>query len=87
MKLVQTNLFKRDVERMQKRGKDLTKLKKFIFILRNSLDYKAKYKVRPLKGNRNGYMDAHLEPDWILIYKVHKSYLLLARTGSHSDLF
>jgi mRNA interferase YafQ len=65
MKLVQINLLKRDVKRMQKRGKGLTKLKKFIFILHNSLDYKAKYKVRPLKGNRNGYMDAHLEPDWI----------------------
>ena len=32
-------------------------------------------------------MDAHVENDWILIYKIEDNNLLFARTGSHSDLF
>ena len=31
----------------------------------------------------------YLQPDWLLVYKVDKSELILnlLRTGSHSDLF
>ena len=40
-----------------------------------------------LKGVWSGYRDAHLEPDWLLIYRVDGSDLRLARTGTHADLF
>jgi len=29
----------------------------------------------------------HIEPDWLLIYLREGDKLLLARTGTHSDLF
>ncbi|MBJ7425289.1 MAG: type II toxin-antitoxin system YafQ family toxin, partial [Akkermansiaceae bacterium] len=29
----------------------------------------------------------HVEPDWILIYKLTEDELLLERTGTHADLF
>jgi mRNA interferase YafQ len=29
----------------------------------------------------------HIEPDWILIYRVEGPELSLARTGTHSDVF
>jgi mRNA interferase YafQ len=47
----------------------------------------ATYKDHPLKGDWRGYRDAHVEPDWLLIYRVAGDELQLARTGSHSDLF
>ncbi|WP_410001686.1 type II toxin-antitoxin system YafQ family toxin [Singulisphaera sp. GP187] len=28
-----------------------------------------------------------LAPDWVLIYQTTETELILARTGSHSDLF
>lgn len=33
--------------------------------------------------------ECHIQPDWLLIYKVIKDELILKliRTGSHSDLF
>ena len=34
-----------------------------------------------------GYREAHIEPDWLLIYRVAGTELRLARTGSHADLF
>ena len=38
--------------------------------------------------NINGFRECHIQPDWILIYKIDKGELLTAyRTGSHSDLF
>ncbi|WP_348642579.1 type II toxin-antitoxin system YafQ family toxin [Mesorhizobium sp. B2-5-9] len=40
-----------------------------------------------MKGDWKGFRDAHIEPDWLLIYRVVDDELQLARTGSHSDLF
>ncbi|MCK4486683.1 MAG: type II toxin-antitoxin system YafQ family toxin [Desulfobacterales bacterium] len=31
--------------------------------------------------------ECHIEPDWLLIYRIAGSELCLIRTGSHSDLF
>ena len=33
--------------------------------------------------------ECHIEPDWLLIYKIESELMLLKliRTGSHSDLF
>jgi mRNA interferase YafQ len=41
----------------------------------------------PLKGQWKGYRDLHIEPDWLLIYKVDQENLWLVRTGSHGDIF
>ena len=40
-----------------------------------------------LTGNYVGHRECHLEPDWLLIYKVENGQLILVRTGSHSELF
>lgn len=48
-----------------------------------------KYLDHPLKGNYLGYRECHIQPDWLLIYKVQEEKLVLvaARTGSHAYLF
>jgi len=47
------------------------------------------YCDHPLKGDRRGYRDCHIKPDWVLIYKIDKGMLVLTllETGTHSDLF
>jgi len=45
------------------------------------------YQDHPLRGNWKGYRDAHIEPDWLLLYRVDGEELQLARTGTHADLF
>jgi mRNA interferase YafQ len=47
----------------------------------------AKYKNHPLKGDFLGYWDCHITNDCVLIYKATMSDLLLARIGTHSELF
>jgi mRNA interferase YafQ len=46
-----------------------------------------RYKDHPLTGEWKHHRDCHLEPDWLLIYKIHGDDVYLVRTGTHSDLF
>ena len=79
--------FHRDVKRLQKRGKDLEKLKKLIKLLLADEPLPAQYKDHPLKLNWSGYRDAHVEPDWALIYSATVEKVHLERTGTHEELF
>lgn len=79
--------FKRDIKRLKKRGKDMGKLKALIVLLAEQETLPHRYHDHALSGNWSGYRDAHLEPDWLLIYRIEFDELQLARTGSHADLF
>ncbi len=87
MKFSQTTHFKKDVRRQLKRGKDLRKLKDVIEELASGRALAPKHRDHALAGKWTGWRDCHLEPDWLLIYKVSTDELVLARTGTHSDLF
>ena len=78
--------FKRDVERMRKRGKKLSKLTEVMDLLIDGKQLPRRYKDHPLKGDLEGYRNYHIEPDWVLIYAIHGKDLILFRTGSHADI-
>jgi len=47
-----------------------------------------KNKDHSLKGNYINCRECHIEPDWLLIYRIENNQdIILVRTGSHSDLF
>ena len=79
--------FKRDVKRLQKRGKDIEKLKKVIRLLVNAEKMEPKFRDHQLRGLLKDCRECHIEPDWLLIYRIEGSELCLVRTGSHADLF
>ena len=79
--------FKRDVKRLLKRGKDMAKIKQIITGLANSERLPAKFKDHQLKGTFKDCRECHIEPDWLLIYRIEGSVLCLVRTGTHADLF
>ena len=85
--IFQTSQFKKDFKRMMKRGKELNKLKQVVSAIANSEALEERYRDHALSGNWSGSRDCHIEPDWILIYRVDGDHLFLERTGSHSDLF
>jgi mRNA interferase YafQ len=84
---VRSSQFKRDLKRVQKRGKDITKLRDLLALLIERAPLPASYQDHSLRGNWKDYRDAHIEPDWLLLYRVVGDELHLARTGSHADLF
>lgn len=72
---------------MEKRGKKLEKLRTILKALIAGDELSARYRDHALRGEWIGYRDAHIEPDWLLIYQVVDGELRLARTGTHADLF
>ena len=84
---VRSGQFRRDVRRALKRGKDMGKLRDLILLLLAGSPLPERYRDHPLKGDWKGYRDAHIEPDWLLIYRVVGDELQLVRTGTHADLF
>ena len=79
--------FKRDVRQVQKRGKDMSKLRALLTLLIEGVQLPARYKDHPLRGEWSGFRDAHLEPDWLPIYKDDGDTVRFERTGRHADLF
>jgi mRNA interferase YafQ len=87
LNLYYTTQFKRDYKRIKKQKKDLEKLRIVIDIITTNKILPPKYRDHQLSGRWIGHRDCHIEPDWILIYRLTSDSLYLERTGSHSDLF
>ena len=81
--------FKKDYKLAKKRGYDVALLKDVVDILANGEQLPEKYLDHPLAGNYKGCRECHIQPDWLLIYRIEKDLLILGltRTGTHSDLF
>lgn len=74
---------------MEKRNLDITRLDDCIRMLAQGVKLPPHFENHRLSGNWAGYQACHIQPDWLLIYRVDpsKSILLLVRTGTQSDLF
>lgn len=89
LELIYTTKFKRDLKLMHKRGADVSLLASVLDRLRRGETLEAKHRDHALTGNYLGFRECHIQPNWLLIYMVNKTELILtaSRTGSHSDLF
>lgn len=89
LELVMTTQFRKDLKRINKRGKDLSLLKDVLQMLRKEQVLGEKFRDHALTGNYIGFRECHIQPDWLLVYAINKEELILtaSRTGSHSDLF
>ena len=82
-----TSQFKKDVKRLIKRGRKFEEFKGVISKLSVGEPLEAKFRDHILTGQYKGTRECHIEPDWLLIYELTESELVLVRTGTHSDLF
>jgi mRNA interferase YafQ len=85
--LISGTQFRRDVKLAQRRGRDMSKLRELILLLAEGIPLAPRYNDHPLTGGWKRHRECHLEPDWLLIYKIEGDELYLVRTGTHSDLF
>ena len=88
-RIQKTTQFKKDCQKMKKRGYDLQDLEDILNILIVGEKLPEKNKDHDLVGNLIGFRECHITPDWLLIYYIQNDRLVLvcARTNSHSDLF
>ena len=89
LNIVVSNQFKKDLKLASKRGFNIDKLKEVVYKLVEQSALDKKYNDHNLLGEYKGFRECHIEPDWLLIYRIDKSEveLFLFRTGTHSDLF
>jgi mRNA interferase YafQ len=79
--------FRKDLKRIAKRGYDRQRLDLVVDAPRLGSALPASAHPHALKGEWRGYWECHIAPDWLLIYRLSEGELVLARTGTHSDLF
>ena len=84
-----TTQFKKDDKRAIKRGLKIELLEKFVELLAMGDRLPEKNCDHELAGNWSGHRECHIQPDWLLVYRIEDDVLVLtlARTGTHSDLF
>jgi len=84
-----TNRFRKDYKLMEKRNLEMSLLDEIITKLAQGIPLPANNRDHELTGNYAGHRECHIQPDWLLIYRIENDVLVLAltRTGTHSDLF
>ena len=87
--LFATNKFKRDLKKCKLQNKDVQKLQVILELLTAGKALPVSNRDHNLTGNYVSHRECHIEPDWLLIYRVNEEEKLieLVRTGSHSELF
>ncbi len=84
-----TTQFKKDYKLAMKRGLNISLLEDVITQLAMSEALPEKNKDHALSGDWVGHRECHIQPDWLLVYRVDDDVLVLTltRTGTHSDMF
>jgi len=84
-----TARFKKDMKLVLKRGLNAQRLWDVVTLLRQQQPLPDQYRDHSLTGDYAGFRECHIQPDWLLVYRVQQDVLILtlARTGTHSDLF
>jgi mRNA interferase YafQ len=86
---VYSGAFKQDHKLMKKRGKNMNMLNELLRKIIDEQPLPVRCRPHLLYGDWDGYMECHIENDWLLIYKIKPSTseVLFDRIGTHSDLF
>ena len=86
--IIYSNQFKKDYKKIQNNVKDKQALIETLNILCEKGYLPPKYKEHRLVGQYNNYMECHIKPDLLLIYRINNDELTLyvLRVGSHSKL-
>lgn len=84
-----TTQFRKDYKLAMKRGLKIALLEEVVEYLAMGEPLPEKNRDHALTGDWVGHRECHIQPDWLLIYRIEGDVLVLtlSRTGSHSDLF
>lgn len=87
--IVVSNRFKKDLKLAMKRGYNMALLETVVECLASGQLLEKRYHDHLLTGEYGGFRECHITPDWLLVYQVRDTELVLflSRTGTHSDLF
>lgn len=89
LEIVPSNQFKKDLKLAKKRGLKIDYLHEVVNTLARQQKLAESYRDHSLSGEYRGFRECHIEPNWLLVYRIDGDALelFLFRTGTHSDLF
>ena len=89
LQVVFTSQFKKDYKQAMKRHFRIELLDDIIRTLSEGNALPPENRDHILTGNWSDHRECHIQPDWLLIYRIEDEVLVLtlSRTGTHSDLF
>lgn len=76
-KIRPSSRFQRDLKKIKKRNYDISLLERVLKMLAAGEKLPAKYRDHALVGDFAGCRECHIAPDWLLIYEVRESELIL----------
>ena len=80
--------FKKDLKRYQHKPSKVKVLQTVLKYLKQNGTVPAEYKPHALSGKFKGYMECHIEDDFLLIWIDETTNTIkLVRLGSHHELF
>ncbi len=82
-----TGRFEKEFKLAVRRGKDIAKLQAVMRALVQEVPLDPGLRDHALKGKFSGRRECHIEPDWLLVYKLEPDIIIFERTGTHADLF
>jgi len=87
--LMMTKRFQKERKLAEKRGLSMRLLDDIVLKLADGIPLPKSNRDHALSGSMAKYRECHIQPDWLLVYRIEEDILVLvlSRTGSHSDLF
>ena len=84
-----THRFKKSLRLCVRRGLDPLKMQAVIELLQKTGTLPSEYLPHQLLGKHKHMMEAHIQPDWLIVWEVDNEELILylIDTVTHSDLF
>ncbi|MEO5335175.1 MAG: type II toxin-antitoxin system YafQ family toxin [Magnetococcus sp. YQC-5] len=82
-----TRQFEKDLRKAGERGKQLDHLWAVVKFIQEHEPLPVRHRPHKLTGQWKGFWECHIEPDWLLIWLDQVHTIVLARTGTHADLF
>lgn len=80
--------FKKDLKRYKNDTRKIENLYTVLQILEQNGTVPPEYKPHVLQGNYSGFLECHIESDFLLIWIDEENrQIRLVRLGSHSELF
>lgn len=82
-----TGQFRKDLRKAAHRGRNIAKLKDIITLLLEEKPLPFRLHDHSLKGEWKDCWELHIEPDWLLVYRIREGMCIFYRTGTHADIF
>lgn len=77
LKVIWTSRFKKDYKLAIKRNLNIELLDDVIRMLAAGQTLPEEYNDHQLTGNLKDYRECHIQPDWLLMYCIEKTFLFL----------